>query len=200
MIKSNSYTRVNINIEIKGYPHGKLYKLHFWLNGYIEKDKIQQYIDEQFKSDIENGEIEGIDENLIERAYIDKIIYTNDRSIKEGFNSIIFDSSTTVIPENNKNNKNNKKYQKSQNTKPKNIVLHELSDDDLKKLKDKIDIEFLKRQHFLSDDEYNFYKVNENFIQLEDVKEMYKKFKGDAFKIKKMNIRNILKSKNLLIN
>lgn len=193
-----NYTRVNINIEIKDYPYGKLYKLHFWLNGYIEKNKIQQYIDQKFKSDIENGEIEGIDENLIERAYIDKIIYTNDRSIKEGFNNIIFDSSTTVITENKQ--KDNKKHQKSQYTKPKNIVLHELSDDELKKLKDKIDIEFLKRQHFLSDDEYNFYKINEDFIQLENVKEMYQKFKGDAFKIKKMNIRNILKSKNLLFN
>ena len=200
MIESISNTRVNINIELKDYPHGKLYKLHFWLDGFSEKSEIQDYIDEQFKLDIINGDIEGIDENLIHRAYIDRVIYTNDMSIKEGFNNVIFDSCITIIPDNKSKNNKNQKQQKQQNTKPKNIVLHEISDDDLKSLKDKIDVEFLKRKHFLSDDEYNFYKINENYIELENVKEMYKKYKGDAFKIKKMNIRNILKSKNLLFN
>ena len=59
---------------------------------------------------------------------------------------------------------------------------------------------YLKSQYLQSFDEYNFYKINEDCIKLDNVKEMYKKYKNDVFKIKKMNIRNILKSKNLLIN
>lgn len=39
-----NYTRVNLKIEVKDYPHGKLCKLHFWLDGYIDRDKIEEYI------------------------------------------------------------------------------------------------------------------------------------------------------------
>lgn len=198
MIKKDTYTRVNIKLELKGYPYGKLCKLHFWLDGFFEKSEIEKYVDEEFKFDIVDGDIEGITEELIERAYIDKIVYTNDRSSREGFGNVIFDSSLTIVS--NPPSKKNNKEKGEKDKKPKNLVLHETSTEDLQKLKDKIDVELLKRQYFLSDDEYNFYKINQSIVKLEDVKDMYKKFKGDAFKIKKMNIRNILVSKNLLVN
>lgn len=175
------YTRVNIKIEIKGYPHGRICKLHFWLDGDVDRDDIDNYIENKVELKFEK-----IDKNDIEKIYVDKLIYTSTRDEKENFGDIIFDSITNILPDTKNNEKNVQKT--------KNLILDKIPTDELKELKNKVDIELLKRQYFLNDQEYDFYKINENIIKLEDVKDIFKQYNGDAFKIKKLNIRNILKN------
>lgn len=186
-----TYTRVNLIMEIKGYPRGRICKLHFWLDGFVPKSDIQKYIDE--KIEFENS---FIDENDISRCYVDRIHYTNDKSPKEYFGLVIVDSNLSVVSSAPKvdNNQNN-------NTKPKEkpLDIKKIESKDLITLRGKIEIELFKREYSLTEEEYEFYYVNRDIIEISDIKESFKLHKGDAFKMKKINIRKKL-TKNPLSN
>jgi len=186
-----THTKVNLIVEIKGYPHGKICKLHFWLDGFILKSKIQKYIDEELKFDNLF-----VDEDDISRCYVDSIHYTNDKSPKEYFGLVIIDSNVSVVPSTPKEvkvvNSNTKEKEKP-------LDIKKIETKDLITLRGRIEIELFKREYTLSEAEYEFYYVNKDLIEIKEIKESFKLYGGDAFKMKKMNIRKKL-TKNPLNN
>ena len=80
------------------------------------------------------------------------------------------------------------------NKKTTDVDIKLLTDDELLNLRDRIDELLFKRQYKLSDDEYTYYLENETLIKPEEVKIYF----SDKFKLKKMNIRRILKEKGMV--
>ena len=50
-----------------------------------------------------------------------------------------------------------------------------------------------KKENNFTDDEYEFYLENEEFVKQEEVKTMFELYKKDKFKFKKMKIKEKIK-------
>jgi len=185
------YTRVNLKIEIKGYPVGGLLKLHFWMDGIKSKEETQQIIDEKI---INNTEF--ADNYTINNLSIHGIHYTSTKSEKEGIDNIIFDS---YVKHNIETVTKTVTKTVVQNEKPKKVTfkdinLFEIDNDGLKNQIKRIEEELFKRDYFFSDAEFDFYKEIKEIIDVMDVKKLFELYKGDALKFKKDRIREKLKT------
>jgi hypothetical protein len=180
------YTRVNLRIEIKDYPVGGILRMHFWMDGIKTKGEAQPTIIKEISNNRDFT-----DKYTINQILIDGLYYTSTKSDKEGFNIMVFDSFVKFSLPKDKPKVDNKPKPPKKVT-FNDINLFDIDNDELKKQINRIENELFKRKYFFSDDEYNFYNELKDNINVEDTKDLFKKYNGDVFKYKKEKIREKL--------
>jgi len=193
-------TRVRLELRLYDYSNNhdtKITYVHMWLPGIVKIKQVNGYIDgEYFRSKL--LETYGTTTCLVcEKTlgvmkkgedfyglYFDSI-----KLIKNGETlpalPVVLDSSNIVYEAEIINPFPEKIIIEKMDIEKMNVV-------ELLNLKDRIDEKLFKYQYDFTDDEYGFYLENEDFIKPENIKEFYKIYLKDNFKIKKMRIRKIL--------
>lgn len=82
---------------------------------------------------------------------------------------------------------------KRENIKKESINLEEMNLTELLNLKDRVEEIIFKKENNFTDEEYEFFLENEEFIKKEDVKKMFDIYKKDKFVFKKMKIKQKIK-------
>jgi hypothetical protein len=179
-MNSTYLTKVYLNLGIMGFPTGRSMHCHMWLDGNYEQAEVEENI----LPNIDFAKYETSD-TKIAKAKISYVVHITSKPSTEDFGVVILDNIIDLV---------NKKETKIYKTKPnlKKIKLHGYTTDELNHLIMDVNVELFKRKYELSDDEYKFYLVNMNDINACDIKEKFKGFNGDAFKIRKNDIRNKL--------
>lgn len=153
----------NCNVIIK--------KIHIWFPDRKTKSEIETTI---FSYDIRNR----INNYFGSTDYkLDDIIYERNISNEEYYGTYIDEHSTI----------------KRENIKKEPTNLEELDLTQLLNLKDRIEEIIFKKENNFTDDEYEFYLENEEFVKREEVKTMFELYKKDKFKFKKMKIKEKIK-------
>jgi len=179
-----SDTKVFIELQIKDFPAGKKIKCHFWLKGEgYSKTYIEKYIKENLSLD------EYYKNYVIHDIKVFNPITTNTRKSTDNYGVITMDIITILF------SKDTKKEEEKKNLRT--LKLSDYKTEDIEYLNKKIHIELLMRKYNFNDDEYKFYIANKDEVNIENVKEIYKKCSGDIFKLRKNKIRenitNIIK-------
>lgn len=82
---------------------------------------------------------------------------------------------------------------KRENIKKESINLEEMNLTELLNLKDRVEEIIFKKENNFTDEEYEIFLENEEFIKKEDVKKMFDIYKKDKFVFKKMKIKQKIK-------
>lgn len=179
--------RSHIEVQLKGYPHGRKVKCHIW----TEKDWSKKYLTNFVKENLKlEGELEGF---IIHDILVRNTVYTNQRHKKnEDYDTIITDS-ITYITMRKKENKKKDDSKKEEKTNLKKVTIYNQTDDDIKWMIQTLNDELFMREHELSNDHFDFLSKNEE-VTLENVKELFEKCGGDIFKLRKSKIRENIKN------
>lgn len=179
-------TRAVIIIKFAGFPHGKIMNCYMWFAGSIYENEIRHRL--------KDLKINTEEKYFITSIEVKNILFTS-KSKDVKYEELILVKEVDVAP---KTKVVTKDVEKIVVPDVLNVDLCHYDDEELDGLLDRISEEFFKREHELSDDEYSFYLENKKIIRLEDVKKTFQEIKGDAYKFKKMKIRETLENKNLI--
>ena len=187
-----SEVKINFVVHGLGFPVGKVYKLHVWLPG--DTKNAGKWVDknaDQIKKELR-------DTCHVHSIQHTSVMWTNIRTNQENYGDIILDSTKDASPSNDKSKS------KSIEVKPvkdiRKIDLPNIDDADLNKLRGKINIELFKRQHKLSDAEYDFYMENTDLVgDISNLKKICDEYgTDDKFILRKREVRKKIQEKNLI--
>ena len=172
-------TKVFAEIQLKDYPTGKNIKCHFWLENNVTKEEAYNYV--------KNSLIlsESYKDCVVHEIKIFNLLITNNKTSDENFGDIVLDSIT---------NSYQSVVKKDKKVDIKDLNLKDYSESDIEYIRKKMAEELIMRRHNLLLTEFNFYKDNQKEINIEDTKEIYKKYNGDIYKLRKEKIRENLKN------
>ena len=178
-------TKVFLEIQTKGYPAGKKIKCHFWLEGHIIRSKVDDYI----KNSLVLSDT--YKDYIVHEIKVFNLYITNTKKEDEDFGFLMLDSVTNAVGETKEKKKDVRK-----------IDFKDYTDADIEYVKKKMGEELIMRKYNLIKEEFDFYKDNCQEINIEDVKEVYKKCDGDIYKLRKEkireNIKDILENKKVV--
>jgi hypothetical protein len=183
-------TKVFLEIQVKGYPVGKRIKCHLWLENEVTRAEVEKYVkgslifSDEYKKD------------TIEEVKIYNLCMTNTKKGEENFGDMILDSvSNAVDTETRRSNKKSKVDLRG-------LSLKDYTDLEIEAAKKRFEEELVMRRFSLLREEFEFYKDNQTEINIEDVKDVYKKCDGDIYKLRKEkireNIKDMLKTKEVI--
>ena len=180
-------TKVFLEIQIMGYPTGKRIKCHFYLEGNVTREKVNDYINNSLRLSDEYKDYP-VNDIKVHNLYI-----TNTKNEADDFGNIILDSVSNAVGEVEK--KETKKDVRK-------INLKDYTDADIEYVRKKMSEELVMRRYNLLQEEFNFYVANQQEIDIEDAKDAYKRYDGDIFKLRKEKIReniaNMLENKKVV--
>ena len=190
MPRSNMDTKINFSVKGLGFPTGKIYKMHIWLEGYI--NMAGKYLDNN--ADHIRDQLKDVCHvHSIELGYI---THANTAHPGEDYGDIILEKEVGVTVADKKYKKNKKKKEPKPVTDIDKIDLPNIDDEDLKKLKNRIINEQFKRKHKLSDDVFYFYVTNKDEITVEEAKQICEEHGSvDMFLLKKRKLRKKVEEK-----
>lgn len=180
-------TKAHLIVKTKDFPVGKIHNLHIWFSGNWKRKDINEKVNEKLddiKSHMEKiGSVHSIE--------VTSVSYTNMSHPDEKYGDLILTKSSDASPE--------KVVQKVvEKFNIRKIDLPNTPKEDLVELMDKIEIEFFKREHHLSDDVYNFFKENEDLVTLDEAKKYCEKHGADdVYVFRKMKVRELVNEKIL---
>lgn len=175
--------RSHIEVQLKGYPHGRKVKCHIWTEKNWSRKYLINFVNANLKLE---DELEGF---IIHDVLIRNTVYTNVRKKKEeDYKTIIIDSITYITMR-----KKEDKKKDDEKTNLKKVTTYNQTDDDIKWMIQTLNDELFMREHELSNDHFEFLTKNEE-VTTENVKELFDKCGGDIFKLRKNRIRENIKN------
>lgn len=183
-------TKIGFTVKGLGFPVGRIHKMYVWFEG--QYPNPAKYIDDN---------VDKIKKELRDICHIHSIEYThttysNTRTELEEYGSIILESVSDVSTTDKKKNKKKKTVKLV--TDIRKLDLPNIPREDLSTLKDKVEIEFFKRDNELSDDVYDFFVANEDLVTIDEVKKIAESGSiNDKFLLRKKEIRKQVELKIL---
>ena len=174
-------TKVFLEIQVKGFPVGKRIKCHLWLEGEVKRADVDNYIknsmtlSEEYKKDV------------IEEIKVFNLCMTNTRKEEENYGDMILDSVSNAV------DTESRKLPKKTKVDLRGLSLKDYTDLEIEAAKKRLEEELVMRRFSLLREEFEFYKDNQKEINIEDVKDVYKKCDGDIYKLRKEKIRENIK-------